>query len=69
MPIMDGFETVKNLKMMMHENQIPKGICIANTGYADLESKQQALNSGMDFYMIKPIQIKELETYLKRRFP
>ncbi|CAD8121972.1 unnamed protein product [Paramecium sonneborni] len=69
MPIMDGFDTVKNLKKMMHDNQIPKGICIANTGYADLESKQKALNSGMDFYMIKPIQIKELEMYLKRRFP
>ncbi|CAD8072341.1 unnamed protein product [Paramecium primaurelia] len=69
MPIMDGFDTVLNLKKMMHENQIPKGICIANTGYADLESKQKALNSGMDFYMIKPIQIKELEIYLKRRFP
>ncbi|CAD8210163.1 unnamed protein product [Paramecium pentaurelia] len=69
MPIMDGFDTVKNLKKMMHDNQIPKGICIANTGYADLESKQKALNSGMDFYMIKPIQIKELEIYLKRKFP
>ncbi|CAD8121298.1 unnamed protein product [Paramecium sonneborni] len=69
MPIMDGFDTVKNLKKMMHDNQIPKGICIANTGYADLESKQQALNSGMDFYMIKPIEIKELAMYLKRRFP
>ncbi|CAK81173.1 unnamed protein product (macronuclear) [Paramecium tetraurelia] len=69
MPIMDGFDTVKNLKKMMHDNLIPKGICIANTGYADLESKQQAINSGMDFYMIKPIQIKELQTYLKRKFP
>ncbi|CAK91632.1 unnamed protein product (macronuclear) [Paramecium tetraurelia] len=69
MPIMDGFDTVRNLKKMMHENQIPKGICIANTGYADLESKQKALNSGMDFYMIKPIEIKELESYLKRKFP
>jgi CheY-like chemotaxis protein len=39
MPIMDGFYTVKNLKGMMRDNVIPKGVCIANTGYADLESK------------------------------
>jgi hypothetical protein len=36
---MDGFYTVKNLKGMMRDNVIPKGVCIANTGYADLESK------------------------------
>ena len=69
MPIMDGFDTVKELKKMMHLNIIPKGICIANTGYADLESKQMALKAGMDFYMTKPIIIKELEIFIKRKFP
>lgn len=39
MPIMDGFSTVRELKKLMKEKQIPTGVCIANSGYADLESK------------------------------
>jgi DNA-binding response OmpR family regulator len=28
-----------------------------------------ALKAGMDFYMTKPIIIKELEIFIKRKFP
>lgn len=68
MPIMDGFETVRELKRRMRDNLIPKGLCIANTGYADLDTKQRSLNAGMDFYLTKPVKINELERYLRDKF-
>jgi CheY-like chemotaxis protein len=48
---------------------IPKALCIANTGYADLETKRLAIAAGMDFYLTKPFEIKILEDYLKTKFP
>ena len=64
MPIMDGIETVKRLKAMMNIGNIQRGICIANTGFVDLETKLRCYNEGMDFYISKPINIKELENFL-----
>jgi CheY-like chemotaxis protein len=43
MPVMDGLDTVKELKRRMNDKLIPKGLCIANTGYSDLETKQKAM--------------------------
>jgi CheY-like chemotaxis protein len=53
----------------MASGLLPKALCIANTGYADLETKQQAIAAGMDFYLTKPFEIKLLEEYLKAKFP
>lgn len=68
MPIMDGFMTVQEIKKRMNNRELPKGVCIANSGYADLESKQRAAQYGMDFYLTKPINIQELENYLRQKF-
>lgn len=39
MPVMDGFSTVRELKKLMTDKVLPRGICIANTGFSDIESK------------------------------
>jgi hypothetical protein len=39
MPLMDGFETVKQLKYQMATGKLEKGICIANTAFTDFETK------------------------------
>ncbi|CAD8158893.1 unnamed protein product [Paramecium pentaurelia] len=69
MPLMNGIDTVRIIKKKINEGSIPRGLCIANTGYCDFETKKFAIAQGMDYYFTKPIDVKELENYLKAKFP
>ncbi|CAD8124691.1 unnamed protein product [Paramecium sonneborni] len=69
MPIMDGFNTVKELKRMMSEQIINKSYCIANTGFCDLDTKLKSYDSGMDYYLTKPLDQKELNKILNDIYP
>ncbi|CAD8127100.1 unnamed protein product [Paramecium sonneborni] len=69
MPIMDGFNTVKELKRMMNEQIINKAYCIANTGFCDLDTKLKSYESGMDYYLTKPLDQNELNQILNDIFP
>ena len=64
MPTMDGFETITHLKRLMNDKQIRKGICIAVTGFVDLNTKIKCFELGMDYYISKPVKIRELETFI-----
>ena len=68
MPIMDGFELVRKLKTDMKHSKLPRGLCIANTGFVDLDTKLRCVQEGMDFYLSKPIKIKDLEDYMSSVF-
>jgi CheY-like chemotaxis protein len=68
MPIMDGFETVKKLKKLMKNGEIRKGICIAVTGFVDLNTKIKCFEFGMDFYLSKPVKIKDLQAFIDKTF-
>jgi CheY-like chemotaxis protein len=48
------------LKMEMNSGILQKGICIANTAFVDIDTKIRCHKEGMDFYLSKPIRIKEL---------
>ena len=39
MPVMDGFDSVKEMKRRMSLNLMPRALIIANSGHADLETK------------------------------
>ncbi|CAD8074532.1 unnamed protein product [Paramecium sonneborni] len=69
MPLMNGIDTVRIIKKKINDGLIPRGLCIANTGYCDFETKKFAIAQGMDYYFTKPIDVKELETYLRTKFP
>lgn len=68
MPVMDGLKTVSLLKKEMNEGLIDFGICIANTGFVDLDTKIKCFDAGMDFYISKPINRQELHDYLAKKF-
>lgn len=53
----------------MKENIIPRGLCIVNSGFSDFESKEKADAAGADMYLTKPVNIIELEDYLREHFP
>lgn len=50
MPGMDGYEAMKLIKQIK-----PKLIVIAQTAYANSDSKQKVIDGGFDNYLIKPI--------------
>ena len=68
MPVMDGYDTIRNIKSMMRSGKVGKGIFIANTGFVDLETKSRCEAEGFNLYLSKPVRIKELEKYLNETF-
>lgn len=57
MPGMSGFEVLKKLKEEPKTSQIP---VIMLTGVSEREKIQEALSSGIDYYLIKPFEFDEL---------
>jgi len=57
MPVMDGFEFIKEFKKLSGKQYIP---VILMTGLEDLNSKIKGLNIGADDYLLKPVNEKEL---------
>jgi CheY-like chemotaxis protein len=65
MPKMDGFEAARQIRENEKDtgNRIP---IIALTGYAYEEDKELFINSGMDDYIIKPIDEHGLLNLIKK---
>ena len=64
MPVMDGFETTENIRKL--EDSTNRNIpIIAMTANAMLGDEQRCLAAGMDDYLTKPINAKELEQKIK----
>jgi CheY-like chemotaxis protein len=62
MPIMDGFQTLTELKNPIYN----KPLIIVVTAYSDQNSHTQALKNGANDVMIKPYDIIELKTRVKK---
>jgi PAS domain S-box-containing protein len=61
MPLVNGIEATKRIKSMRPELPV-----IAQTAYAAMADKKQALDSGCDYYLSKPIQTKQLLEVLEQ---
>ena len=64
MPIMDGIETTKNIRLFDQKTPI-----IAMTGDTSFEVKQLALQVGMNDYLVKPIDQQSLYKALSKFIP
>ncbi|TNF07596.1 MAG: response regulator, partial [Bacillota bacterium] len=64
MPVMDGIEAAKNIRLFNQKTPI-----IAMTGNASLEDKELALSAGMNDYLVKPIDPTSLHRALVRFIP
>ncbi len=60
-PLMNGYEATKSIK-----NKRPELPVIAQTAYAAMTNKEEALKSGCDDYISKPIQIEQLKYLLNK---
>lgn len=65
MPVMDGYEATKKIRSL--DNKELAGIpIIAMTANAFEEDRKQALESGMNGHMVKPIRVNELYSTLEK---
>ncbi len=63
MPILDGLSMLKTIKK---EN--PKTSIIVITGYPSVNSAVESLMEGADSYLIKPINLDDLQVKIKKTF-
>ena len=63
MPVMDGHETTRRIRLLPHLARIP---IIAVSAGALLEERQLAASAGMDDFIAKPIEPRELLSCLQR---
>jgi CheY-like chemotaxis protein len=58
MPIMDGFEVARRIRLMAAERPMP--LLIAVTGYGDNQIKLRCLAEGFDLHLLKTVRPSEL---------
>ncbi len=63
LPAMDGYEVARRIRS---EPTIQGMQLIAVTGYGQAKDRQEALDSGFDSHMVKPIDLKALDAILDR---
>ena len=61
MPLLNGFEATKQIKV-----QRPDLPIIAQTAYAMISDKQEAIDAGCDGYLSKPLKINEITELLEK---
>jgi len=67
MPVMDGYEATKQIRMYERKNELKSVPVIALTGHALKNDRTECLNAGMDDYLTKPVKqdalLEMLESY------
>lgn len=65
MPVMDGFEATRQIRICEKKHGLEPATIIALTGLASEESQQEAFGSGMDLFLTKPVKLQELGAILR----
>lgn len=74
MPVMDGFQSTAKIRAYERKNELRAATVAALTGVTNEEARTNAYNAGVDKYLTKPIQMKDLtklvsETRTERQSP
>ncbi|KAH8899884.1 hypothetical protein GQ53DRAFT_869088 [Thozetella sp. PMI_491] len=67
MPIMDGFEATRRIRAHEREQGLKALPIFALSGLASASAQQEALESGIDLFLTKPVILKELGVVLETR--
>lgn len=67
MPVMDGFESTRHIRALEKEGKLERCAIFALTGLASREAQEEAFAVGIDLFLSKPVQLKELTKILKER--
>lgn len=60
MPVMDGFEATRRIRQFERDKHLPAVPIIALTGLASNAAHQEALESGINKFLTKPVRLKVL---------
>ncbi|KAJ5013703.1 hypothetical protein K4K57_002417 [Colletotrichum sp. SAR 10_99] len=67
MPVMDGFEATREIRVFETRKNIPRCQVFALTGLASASAQEEAFASGIDLFLTKPVKLKELSKILQTR--
>ncbi|KAJ3464269.1 hypothetical protein MRS44_009055 [Fusarium solani] len=67
MPIMDGFEATRRIRAFEQRHGLRPALILALTGLASEEAQREAVVSGVDLFLTKPVRLKELGPILRSR--
>ena len=66
MPVMDGYQATKAIRIIEQEKGLSRTPIIAFTANAAKEEKRFCLQSGMDDVVTKPVKINDLSNCLQQ---
>ncbi|KAF9774069.1 hypothetical protein IL306_008005 [Fusarium sp. DS 682] len=67
MPVMDGFEATRQIRSFEKASDLPRRHIVAISGLASKDAQEDAFAHGLDLFLSKPVQLKELSRILKSR--
>ncbi|KAF6807250.1 sensor histidine kinase response [Colletotrichum sojae] len=67
MPVMDGFEATREIRVLETQRSLSRCQVFALTGLASASAQEEAFASGIDLFLTKPVKLKELSKILETR--
>jgi CheY-like chemotaxis protein len=64
MPIMDGITSTHHIRSYEKSKGLPRSTIIALTGLASASARLEAMSSGVDYYLTKPVSFAKLMGFL-----
>lgn len=61
MPVMDGYEASRQIRIYEREHNLTAATIVALTGLGSAAAQQEAYGSGMDLFLTKPVSLKQLK--------
>lgn len=65
MPIMSGFEATRAIRELEVTHSLPHVPIIALTGLGSMEAQEEAMISGMDVFLTKPVSMKKIRALVE----
>jgi CheY-like chemotaxis protein len=69
MPNMDGMLASSEIRKFEHQNRLNRTTIVALTGLASADAQEQAILSGIDLFLTKPVPLRNLKALIDERFP
>ncbi|KAJ5776868.1 histidine kinase HHK3 [Penicillium odoratum] len=69
MPVCDGIEATKQIRLLEQKNHWAKSTIFMMTGQDSPSDRAAAAHAGTDEYLVKPVVIKQLDRVVKQYFP
>ncbi|KAL1652334.1 hypothetical protein SLS58_000461 [Diplodia intermedia] len=67
MPVMDGLASTREIRRYEHENGVMPAKIVALTGLASAQAQEEAMGSGINDYLPKPVKFAELKKLVEKK--